>query len=617
MIHSMRRVSRSVGGVSVVLALLGWLASPAWGQRFVFVSNDGTSQPSVSVFAVGAGGGLSAVSGSPFGTGATGAGADAIVLTPDGAHLYVANFSGSVSGFSVGASGTLTPVPGSPWAAGTQLVGLAITPDGRYLYATNSGSGTVSGYAVGTNGVLTPLPVTSLGVGQTGPGFPAITPNGDFLYVPDAQGVVAFAIGANGSLSAAPGSPYALPGGLSGPAAGVTPSGRELFVGMGYSVGTVAAYAIAANGALTAVPGSPFTAASGLSSIPDIAVSPTGAGLYATDGSSLAGMSIAADGPLTEVPGSPFSFPDAASQPQAIAVAPGGGEVFADNPANSVLQPYAVQSNGALAAIGSPVSTGDAAPDQGGITVGPDRGPSASFLAGAEPARSPSSFDASRSTAPDGTVVSYAWSFGDGTSATGSAPTTAHVYAAPGTYTVTLTVTGSDGCSTTGPFTGQSPSCTLDPAATTSETITIPAATLSNLRVSPRRFSLAGRKVKGRCVKPTKSNGRNKRCRRPIRLRVSYTLNASAVVTITLKRQAPGRKVNGRCVKPTKKNSKHRKCMRLLGVPGKITLADKHGSDHFTFNGKIGRHKLGPGTYQLLATPTGGKPKKVTFRIVS
>jgi PKD repeat protein/WD40 repeat protein len=53
------------------------------------------------------------------------------------------------------------------------------------------------------------------------------------------------------------------------------------------------------------------------------------------------------------------------------------------------------------------------------------------------------SFDGSASTDSDGTVIDYAWDFGDGSTATGAQAQ--HGYATPGTYTVTLTVTDEDG----------------------------------------------------------------------------------------------------------------------------------------------------------------------------
>ena len=53
------------------------------------------------------------------------------------------------------------------------------------------------------------------------------------------------------------------------------------------------------------------------------------------------------------------------------------------------------------------------------------------------------SFDGSYSYDPDGTIVSHAWNFGDGT--TGSGATVTHVYPYEGTFTVTLTVTDNSG----------------------------------------------------------------------------------------------------------------------------------------------------------------------------
>ena len=56
-------------------------------------------------------------------------------------------------------------------------------------------------------------------------------------------------------------------------------------------------------------------------------------------------------------------------------------------------------------------------------------------------------FDGSASYDPDGTIVSYSWSFGDGTTASGA--TRYHRYTTAGTYSVTLNVTDDDGATDT------------------------------------------------------------------------------------------------------------------------------------------------------------------------
>ena len=49
------------------------------------------------------------------------------------------------------------------------------------------------------------------------------------------------------------------------------------------------------------------------------------------------------------------------------------------------------------------------------------------------------------SSDPGGTIVSYAWDFGDG--GTSTQPLVGHAFATPGVKTVTLTVTDDDGLS--------------------------------------------------------------------------------------------------------------------------------------------------------------------------
>jgi PKD repeat protein len=79
----------------------------------------------------------------------------------------------------------------------------------------------------------------------------------------------------------------------------------------------------------------------------------------------------------------------------------------------------------------------------------PNRAPLASFTTTAVTGFAPLTvgLDGSASSDPDGRVVSWAWSFGDGGTATTAATT--HVYPAPGTYTASLTVTDDRGATGT------------------------------------------------------------------------------------------------------------------------------------------------------------------------
>jgi len=87
--------------------------------------------------------------------------------------------------------------------------------------------------------------------------------------------------------------------------------------------------------------------------------------------------------------------------------------------------------------------------------IAPSQAPTAAFTNGAGLSGQPTAFDASASTATCGDISAYRWDYGDGSVETTSTPTSTHVYATPGSYDVTLTVTDSAGTSTTKAFTGQ------------------------------------------------------------------------------------------------------------------------------------------------------------------
>ncbi|GAA4566168.1 hypothetical protein GCM10023176_15790 [Micromonospora coerulea] len=101
------------------------------------------------------------------------------------------------------------------------------------------------------------------------------------------------------------------------------------------------------------------------------------------------------------------------------------GTARADDPAvpNTGAGPVTYADRGATEAVGTPIAGIDATPDLGNSSV---------------------AVDASASRAGFVPITSYVFDFGDGTVVTQDKPVASHVYSTTGTYTVSLTVSGSD-----------------------------------------------------------------------------------------------------------------------------------------------------------------------------
>ena len=154
------------------------------------------------------------------------------------------------------------------------------------------------------------------------------------------------------------------------------------------------------------------------------------------------------------------------SDPIAIAFAPDGATAFAVNTLSDSVTPIDTATN----TPGTPIPVGH---NPNGIAITPDQAPTARFRAGAAPAGSPTSFDASGSSGPSSPVVQFHWDFGDGTIAVSTEPVGSHVYANPGSYTVALTVRDAAGTNTRTIFTGQTMSRNGGPTARMLQVVTI------------------------------------------------------------------------------------------------------------------------------------------------
>lgn len=137
------------------------------------------------------------------------------------------------------------------------------------------------------------------------------------------------------------------------------------------------------------------------------------------------------------------------------------------------------------------------------------------------------------------------------------------------------------------------------------------APVISGLRVAPKLIASSVGTMASQRAKT-----------RPRRTTARYTLSENAKVAFTLQRKTRGRRVSGRCVKQTRRNRTRPRCVRWVKVGRAFSQQGKAGANKKQLRAKtVGRRKLAPGTYRILARGTdaaGNRSarKSARFRVV-
>ena len=163
--------------------------SPATSPDRTSLYASGSITGAIYQFDVEAGGALSPKNPATVSVGPPGTQLAQLVVSPDGRSVYIAaagtasQDSNLIYQFDVVAGGTLAPKTPPTVTAGQRPSGLAMSPDGRNLYVTNSASNTVGQYGVAPNGALALR--RTVGAGDT-PAEVVVSPDGGSAYVTNA-----------------------------------------------------------------------------------------------------------------------------------------------------------------------------------------------------------------------------------------------------------------------------------------------------------------------------------------------------------------------------------------------------------------------------------------------
>lgn len=202
----------------------------------------------------------------------------------------------------------------------------------------------------------------------------------------------------------------------------------------------------------------------------DVAMSPDGNSIYVADAGGVSQYDVGAGGALTAKAPAAVAVSGGA---HTVTVSPDGRSVYAADGSADEVSEFDVGAGGVLVSKSrATVATGRSPWD---VAVRPDQPPVAAFTAAAGRPGTATAFNAAPSTDPDGVIARYDWDFGDGATAADAGPHPSHVYAAAGTYQVTLTLTDDIGCSLAIVFTGHTASCNGNPGARVTRGVTVAA----------------------------------------------------------------------------------------------------------------------------------------------
>jgi 6-phosphogluconolactonase len=291
-------------------------------HRYLLAADAGSNQ--IAVLRIRPDGTLEQAEGSPVSSG----GDSPVSIAVHGNLVYVANSGGqqaNYTGFTLNPGGHLTPLPNSTVAlpAGTVIGDVLFNGDGTRLVGTRVDTASlpseIDSFAVGSNGRLIPAPGSPFPAQSVGPFGSEFRPtNPTQLFVSNAHAgagngtVSAYTVAADGTLNSISGSPFA--DNQTAPCwVEISHDGRYLFT-VNTAVPSISRFAINNDGTLALIPGAvPFKNPSGLRPF-DARLDPIGAYLYVVDaGAGAVSVFAVSGGDLSELPSSPVALPAGAT----------------------------------------------------------------------------------------------------------------------------------------------------------------------------------------------------------------------------------------------------------------------------------------------------------------